>query len=108
MHQMSTDKIASYLQELCRMDRFGGRCIRLNNDTWEILDVSQWTEGQTQSLRARYPSLSAKIIANRSSLSGFSILIRFNRASVVWTSITVSVILIATITAIARTVAVSI
>jgi len=100
---MSADRITAYLHELCQMDRYGGRCIRLDNDTWQILDVSRWTEEQTQTLHARYPSLTAKIVTNRASLSGFSILLHLSRASAVWTSITVTVMLIATVAAIART-----
>ncbi len=102
---MSGDnKISAFLHDLCRMDRYGGRCIRLDNDTWEILDVSRWTEEQAQELRARYPSLSARVLANRTSLSGFSVIVRLNRASVVWTTILVTVTLIAAVAAVARNV----
>ena len=86
------------------MDRYGGRCIRLDNDTWQILDVSRWTEEQAQALRARYPSLSARVVANRASLSGFSVTVRLSRVSVVWTSVMVTAMLIATVAAVARNV----
>jgi len=101
---MSSDKITAFLHELCHMDRYGGRCIRLDNDTWQILDVSRWTEEQAQALRARYPSLSARVVANRASLSGFSVTVRLSRVSAVWTSVMVTAMLIATVAAVARNV----
>ena len=99
---MSTDRISAFVHDLCCMDRYGGRCIRLDNDAWQVLDVSRWTEEQAQALRAKYPSLSARVMVNRASLSGFSIMLQLNRASVTWTSVTVTAILIATVAAVAR------
>lgn len=100
---MSTDKISAFLHELCRMEHYGGRCVRVDNDTWQVLDVSRWTEEQAQALHTHFPSLSARVVANRASLSGFSIMLCQNRASVIWTSITVSAMLIAAVAAVAST-----
>jgi hypothetical protein len=53
----ATDKVTPFIQELCCMDRFGGRCVRLDHTTWEVHDVHQWTEEQCARLRQRFPSI---------------------------------------------------
>jgi len=99
------DKVTPFMHELCQMDRFGGRCMRLDRDSWEAMDVPHWTDDQAMALRSRFPSINAQVASNRDSLSGFSIALRVERASVVWTSLLVCVVLIAGGAAIARAVA---
>jgi hypothetical protein len=96
------DKVTPFMHELCQMDRFGGRCTRLDRDSWVATDVQQWTDDQATALRGRFPSINARIVANRNSLSGFSIALRVERASVVWTSLLVCAVLVAAGAAIAR------
>ena len=101
----ANDRVSLFIHELCQMDRFGGRCIRLDIGAWEVLDVAQWTEEQTTALRHRFPSIATQIVANRKSLSGFAIQLRAQRASHAWTSLLVCAILIAANAALAQTLA---
>ena len=92
---MSSDRVSPFIYELCRMDRFGGRCLRLDGSSWEVLDVQQWTEDHATALRHRFPRVSAKVVANCTSLTGFSILLQTHRASHAWTSLLVCATMIA-------------
>jgi hypothetical protein len=98
---MASDKLTPFVQELCQMDRFGGRCVRLDSAAWEVHDVQQWTEEQAVRLRGRFPSIEARVVANRKSLSGFSILLTQQRVSQAWTSLLVTAVLVAVNTALA-------
>ncbi len=102
---MADDKVTPFMHELCQMDRFGGRCTRLNRDAWEAMDVQQWTDDQATALRRRFPSINARVVSNRNSLSGFSIALRVERASAVWTSLLVCAVIMATGAAIAKALA---
>lgn len=95
---MSTDKVSAFIHTLCDMNRHGGRCVRSNDCTWEVLDVEQWTESQQMAVRARFPQIAAKVTANRKSLSGFSVLLRLQKAPHMWTSILVCAVMM-TVTA---------
>ncbi len=101
VHSMTSDKLTPFIQELCQMERFGGRCIRLDNATWEVHDVQQWTEEQCAQLRHRFPSVEARVVANRKSLSGFSILFTMQRVSHAWASLLVTAVIVATSAALA-------
>ena len=89
------DRLTPFLQDLCQMDRFGGRCVRLDPASWEVHDVQQWTEEQSGRLRSRFPSVEARVVANRKSLSGFSILLTMQRVSQAWASLLVTAVIIA-------------
>ena len=67
--------------------------MRTNESTWEVLDVGQWSENQQALLRARFPRLAAKVVANRKSLSGFSVLLCLHRAPHMWTALLVCAIM---------------
>ena len=97
----ATDKVTPFIQELCCMDRFGGRCVRLDHTTWEVHDVQQWTEEQCARLRQRFPSIEARVVANRKSLSGFSILFTMQRVSQAWASLLVTAVMVAASAALA-------
>jgi len=97
-----TDKVTPFIQTVCQTDRFGGRCVRVDHGSWEVLDVHQWTEDQTASLQSRFPSLSVKITANRRSLSGFSVLLHVQSVSHVWSSLLMCAVIVATNAAVAR------
>ena len=99
-----SDKVAPFMHELCQMDRYGGRCTRLSHDQWEVLDVQQWTEEQTALLQARFPSLTARIVANRKSLSGFSIVLDAHSASHIWSALVVCAAMMAANAALASTI----
>lgn len=96
---MTLDKVTPFIRDLCQMDRFGGRCVRLDASSWEIHDIQQWTEDQSNRLRQRFPSIEARVIANRKSLSGFSILLTLQRVSQAWASLLATAIIIAANTA---------
>ena len=85
------------------MDRFGGRCVRLDNTSWELHDVQQWTEDQSNRLRSRFPSIEARVIANRKSLSGFSILLSLQRVSQAWAALLITAVIVAANAALAVT-----
>ena len=85
------------------MDRFGGRCVRLDGTSWELYDIQQWTEDQSNRLRGRFPSIEARIVANRKSLSGFSVLLNLQRVSQAWASLLVTAVLVAANAALAVT-----
>ena len=97
------DKVTPFVQELCQMDRFGGRCVRLDNASWELHDVQQWTEDQSTRLRNRFPSIEARVIANRKSLSGFSITLHQQRVSQAWATLLVTAVIVAANAALAVT-----
>ena len=99
----SNDKVSPFIHELCQMDRFGGRCVRLDNTSWELHDVQQWTEDQSNRLRSRFPSIEARVIANRKSLSGFSILLSLQRVSQAWAALLVTAVIVAANAALAVT-----
>jgi hypothetical protein len=99
---MASDPVSSFVQTLCQMERLGGRCLRTNECTWEVMDVGQWSESQQASLRAKFPRIAAVVTANRKSLSGFSILLRLQRAPHMWTSLLVCAIMATATITIAR------
>ena len=84
------------------MDRHGGRCTRVDPDVWEIMDTPQWTEEQHTALRCRFPRVAAKVIANRKSLSGFSVVLQMHKVSRAWVSLLVCAIMVATVAAMSR------
>ncbi len=90
-----TDRVAPFLHDLCSMDRLGGRCARLDDSTWELNDVAQWSDAQACRLRARFPALEATIMANRRSLSGFTVVLQRRRAPHAWVSLLAAGVLIA-------------
>ena len=98
---MIDDKVTPFIQDLCQTDRFGGRCNRLDNATWELHDIQQWTEEQALRLRARFPSIEVRVVANRRSLSGFSILLSLQRVSQAWASLLVTAVIVAASAALA-------
>ena len=101
---MTNDKVTPFIQPLCQMDRFSGRCIRLDSSTWEVHDVQQWTEDQSTRLRCQFPSIEARIVTNRKSLSGFSVLLTLQRVSQAWAALLVTAIIVAANAALAASV----
>ena len=82
-----TDPVSIFIHDLCHTDRFGGRCIRTNDFTWEVLDIEKWTEYHQESLKGKFPRITSNITTNRKSLSGFSIVLSMQRVSHVWLSL---------------------
>jgi hypothetical protein len=99
---MSSDLVSPFIQNICQMERYGGRCVRSNECTWEVLDVGQWSENQQALLRARFPRIAAKVIANRKSLGGFSVLLRLHKAPHMWTSLLMCAVMVTATVTIAR------
>jgi hypothetical protein len=93
--------VGVFIHELCQMDRYGGRCTRPDEGVWEIYDIAQWTEEHATAIRATFPSLSVRVATCRKSLSGFSVILRLQRSSHVWTSLLVCAVMIAAMGALA-------
>lgn len=100
-----TDKITPFIRELCNTDRFGGRCTRLDHYTWEVTDISAWTEDQSSRLQSKFPSVQVKVVSDRKSLSGFSVQLVHQISSQAWISILTACAIIATNAALATVVA---
>ena len=100
---MESSKLMHFIHDLCQMDKYGGRCVR-GPDSLQVHDVAQFTEEQASALRARFPAVTVRIVANRASLSGFSILLHRNRGGLVWTSILIAAVLIAVVAAVTKVV----
>lgn len=52
---MSGDQVIMFMHDLCRMDRFGGRCVRKDVGVWEVLDIQNWSEEQVIALHQKFP-----------------------------------------------------
>ena len=96
-----SDTVASFLQEICNTDRYGGRAVRLGNGLWELYDVGQWTEAQTEALKCKFPSIECRVLANRQSLSGFCVQLRRHRVQHVWASVLVCGVMVTVLVAVA-------
>jgi len=103
MPSTESSKLMHFIHDLCQMDKYGGRCVR-GPDSLQVHDVAQFTEEQASALRARFPAVTVRIVANRASLSGFSILLHRNRGGLVWTSILIAAVLIAVVAAVTKVV----
>ena len=99
---MPFDQFAAFIHKLCQMDRFGGRCIRINESTWEVLDIEQWSEHHQASLQSRFPRITAKVTTNRKSLSGFSVLLHLQKAPHMWTSMLICAVMMTAMITITR------
>ena len=93
--------MAYFLQEICNTDRYGGRAVRVSNGLWELYDVGQWTEAQTDALKARFPSIECRVFTSRQSLSGFCVQLRRHRVHHVWASVLVCVVMVTVLVAVA-------
>jgi hypothetical protein len=99
---MTPDSISTYMHALCKMDKFGGRCTRTNDCTWEVLDVTQWSESQQNALRSKFPRIAARVVTNRKSLSGFSLTLTLQKAPRMWTSLLACAVMVTATLTIAR------
>lgn len=72
-----------------------GRRKRLDAASWELHDIQQWMEAQYSHLLKRFPSIETRIVTNRNSLSGFSVMLNMQRVSQAWASILAAAIIIA-------------
>lgn len=84
------------------MDRFGGRCIRINGAAWEVLDVERWPEEHQAALKAKFPRITASTVANRKSLSGFSVQLLMQRAPHAWISLMACAVMMTMVLALLR------
>jgi hypothetical protein len=66
------------------------------------MDTPQWTEEQHAALRCRFPRVAAKVVANRKSLSGFSVVLQVHKVSRAWISLLICAILVASVAAMSR------
>ena len=96
-----SDCVASFLQEICNTDRYGGRAVRLGNGRWDLYDVGQWTEAQTEALKSRFPSIECRVVSSRQSLSGFCVVLRKHRVQHVWASVLVCAVMVTVLVAVA-------
>jgi hypothetical protein len=96
------DQVAPFIHDLCRMDRFGGRCVRKEIGLWEVLDIHSWSEEHVTALRQRFPSISARVEANRKSLGGFCVILQQHRASHAWIAMLVCGVMVSVVFSLAR------
>ncbi len=99
---MVSDKLSDFVRDICNMDKFGGRCIRSDATTWEIIDITQWTEKQHIALRNKFPRIEAKVTTNHKSLSGFSVVLRSHKVSHAWISLLACAVMVTSIAALSR------
>ena len=95
------DQVDNFLQDLCQMDRFGGRCVRVDYGIWEIYDVANWTEDHVAQLHRRFPSIAHSVRACQKSLSGYCIVLERQQSSHTWTSVMVAGVMVAIMGAVA-------
>ena len=84
------DQVSNFVQDICQMERFGGRCVRVDFGMWEIYDVANWTEDHAKQLHRRFPSIAHHVVACRKSLSGYCIVLERQQSSHAWTSVMVA------------------
>jgi len=89
------EQVIPFLQDLCEMQRFGGRCVRTDFGCWEIFDIAQWSEEHSTALRKRFPSIAPRVVSCRKSLSGFSVVLQIQKSSHAWTSVLVLAVMAA-------------
>ena len=91
-----------FMHDLCRMDRFGGRCVRQDVGVWEVLDIQHWSEEQVIALHQRFPSVSARVEANRKSLGGFCVVLNRHSSSHAWISVLVCTMMVSVVLSLSR------
>lgn len=99
---MASDQVTPFIHDLCRMDRFGGRCVRKDAGVWEVLDIHYWSEEYGIALHQRFPSISARVEADRKSLGGFRVILQQHRASHAWISVLVCGVMVSIMFSLAR------
>ena len=97
-----SDELTAFIHDLCHFDKFGGRCTRKELGVWEVLDISMWSEEQAVALHQRFPSVSARVEANRKSLGGFSVILHQERGSRVWTALLVCAVMVSVVLSLTR------
>jgi hypothetical protein len=102
VYPMAGDQVTPFIHDLCRMDRFGGRCVRKDSSVWEVLDINLWTEDHVIALHQRFPSISASVEANRNSLGGFCVVLQQHRASHAWIAVLVCCVMVSMVFSLAR------
>jgi hypothetical protein len=101
---MAGNQVIPFMHELCRMDRFGGRCVQRDAGVWEVLDINQWSEEQVVALHQRFPSISVHVEASRKSLGGFCVVLQQHRASHAWIAVLVCAVISSVVFSLARVV----
>jgi hypothetical protein len=89
------DQVIGFVQDLCHMDRYGGRCLRVDHGAWEIYDVASWTEEHAAALHKRFPSIAQSVVSCRKSLSGYCVILQLQQSSHAWTSLMVAGVMMA-------------
>jgi hypothetical protein len=70
------EPVRSYLRELLRTDRYGGRVIIRDEHTIILYDTPGWGDRQAHSVRAKFPECEVSCLAHAQSMSGFIVVIR--------------------------------
>lgn len=99
---MAGDQVTPFIYTLCQMDRFGGRCVRKDSGVWEVLDINVWSEEYVVALHQRFPSISARVEANRNSLGGFCVVLQKHRASHAWIAVLVCGVMVSVVLSLSR------
>jgi hypothetical protein len=69
------DQVAPFINDLCNTHQLGGRVFRRSPVLWELYDISEWNEHQTEILKRKFPSITTHIASCRESLTGFKIVL---------------------------------
>jgi len=99
---MAGSQLIPFIHDLCKMDRFGGRCVFREAGVWEVLDINHWSEEQVVALHQRFPSISARVEANRKSLGGFSVLLHQQCVSHAWISVLLCAVMMSVVFSLTR------
>ena len=92
--EVANDQVSSFIRDLCETQLYGGRCVRLNKNTWEVLDVKDWSEAKSMLLKKKFPALSIHFEGlSRESLTNYKIILVNEQSSHHWTSFTVCVVI---------------
>jgi hypothetical protein len=69
------EQVQSYLSQVLRTHRFGGRVVARDDRTLIVYDTPSWGDRESRALRARFPECDVAVHASEMSLSGFIVIV---------------------------------
>jgi len=69
------ERVQSFLSELLRSQRFGGRVVARDEKTLIVFDTPSWGERESRAVRAKCPERDVEVHAFDGSLSGFIVIV---------------------------------
>jgi hypothetical protein len=80
------ERVQSFLSELLRSQRFGGRVVARDEKTLIVFDTPSWGERESRAVRAKFPECDVEVHAFDGSLSGFIVIITRSREPLAYLS----------------------